>query len=523
MNLQDSYLSDRHQNLHPIDVTIQAANALSGSWLMSLGRQYLGIPFQKANYIQPVKPTERLARYHFLRLERVGNSKRSFTLQDLQTALTICHNPICHNPENYPLIFLLANDGKKTNVYLGTKSLDNDSHSSNFVDNLKDFLEGNWAGTKVQVCSSENDQFKKEIKTPLEKMYNPDEEEAHAVALTGIPAPKSGDTSGTIHNLNDLTTSLRGLPFVYMVIAKPIPELAVNQILYNLREITGQAHSLSKLQLSETFTNQILKEKEKIEHQLKSDFSRFSETENKSSVFGAALLASIPLRAIIAALKLSGAFFPLIGSLASLLDAIAESDLAKDVKLEAEISNKRSKQNILEKEQTHLDINDNIFAEKTGLSSGEAKNFAQEYINSHAQAALELIEQYIQRFKQARSLGCWNVGVYFLADCKKNAQRGGNLLRGLLSGQNSFLEPIRVQDLQRVWNKGHKSAPNFGAKDALIRLQQPSLGLVDPKTKESFDHILGENFNGLTTPLTTEELALLVNFPLESGSNMKSG
>lgn len=109
MNVQNSSPSNQVQNSHAIDVTIQAANALSDSWLMSLGRQYLGIPFQKANYIQPVKPTKPAATdYHFLRLEQIGNSRRAFTIQDLQTALTICHNP-----GDYPLIFLLANDGKK--------------------------------------------------------------------------------------------------------------------------------------------------------------------------------------------------------------------------------------------------------------------------------------------------------------------------------------------------------------------------------------------------------------------------
>lgn len=338
--------------------------------------------------------------------------------------------------------------------------------------------------------------------------------EAHAVALTGIPALKSGNTSATFHRLNNLTNSLPSFPFVYIVIANPMPELGVNQILYNLRELKGQAHSLSKLQLSETFTNQIFEQKNIIERELNSLSSTSRETETRSSGFKIGLSASISL-ASIASLIALGAGFPLVAPVVHLLTALADSEIAKDLKLKPEIALNTSRQNSETRKERKVHITDNILAQTTGLILGDAKTFGREYINSHAQAILELVGEYNQRFKQARSLGCWDVGVYFLADSRKNAQRGGNLLRGLLSGQNIVLEPIRIHDLQRVWNNGYKSAPNFGAKDALMRLQQPSLGLVDPTTQDSFDHILGRTFNGLTTPLNTKELTSLINFPLK--------
>lgn len=136
-----------------------------------------------------------------------------------------------------------------------------------------------------------------------------------------------------------------------------------------------------------------------------------------------------------------------------------------------------------------------------------------EYFNAHARAVEQLLERYVARFERARTSGCWNVGAYFLATDRETALQGGAQLRALLSGENSLYEPIRIHDLNSAWATGTQAA--------LSDLEQPRFRLVHPdalqetleQPQEAVAHPLGPLFGGLTTPLNTEELALLANLP----------
>lgn len=147
-----------------------------------------------------------------------------------------------------------------------------------------------------------------------------------------------------------------------------------------------------------------------------------------------------------------------------------------------------------------------------GINLSVAEALATEYINTHAEAAETHIKRYIERFEKSRAMGCWNVGVYLLTDRLDTAQQGGIQLRALLSGEKSEYEPIRIHDLKRFWAKGvRKSLQNY---------EQLNLALVNQREDadnnvilEQVEHPLGFAFSRLTTPLNTEELALLVNLP----------
>ena len=110
-----------------------------------------------------------------------------------------------------------------------------------------------------------------------------------------------------------------------------------------------------------------------------------------------------------------------------------------------------------------------------------------------------------RNLKQANNLGCWSVGVYVLAEDLHTAEMGGTQLKALLSGEKSFFEPIRVHNLQRFLHQG-----KYKVSTALQNFEQPNLLLVNPETNEKLNHPLGNFFNGLTTPLNTQELTLLV-------------
>ncbi|WP_207714356.1 hypothetical protein [Scytonema sp. UIC 10036] len=238
-------------NLQQLEAKIEVVNAMSRSLLFSLGRQYLDKPFDNATYIQPIAPKGVfLEKPYFLQVEQVGSAvvgslHQPFTA--LQTALSACHNP-----GRYSLVFIISSDGVQNRVYLGVRSHDNMAYSSeDFVQNLGHFLQGNWQGTKFRLLESESQEIKDRILHPLNNKFR----SAHA--LTGIPSLKPGDNPGYPQSLDRLLGGMRGLPFMYMVVAEPMAEADVNQIIYNLRELMGRVHSLSKITFNETFTRGI--------------------------------------------------------------------------------------------------------------------------------------------------------------------------------------------------------------------------------------------------------------------------
>jgi len=480
MRSSDIVPSQDSQQLNQLDLKIAAANVMSQSLLFSLGRQYLEIPLADAKYIQPMPPKGILmGDAYFLKVEQVGNSlvdslSQPFTA--LQTALSACHNP-----EKYNLVFIISSDGSQNQVYLGICSKDSlDSSSEGFVGNIGKFLQGNWQGTKFRELDTDSPEVKSHIIQPLNKYH-------YAQAITGIPSLKPGDNPGYPQSLDRLLRGMRGSPFMYMVIAEPMSESQVNGIIYGLRELMGRVHSFSKINFNETFTKGISLTQSHTDNSSESisESNSTSYEEVDNSALNMAVLTTM------AGLGL-GFLFPAMDFMAFLM-----VDTASDILL----SNKYQ-----QTQGTTITKTKGISDSETkGLNLSSAQGFGEEYINAHAQAAEAQIKKYLERFEQARALGCWNVGAYLLAEKPDILQQASTQLRALLSGENSVFEPIRIHDLKRVWNKTKNSLRNF---------DHPDLALVNPNNQQQkLDHPLGKAFNGLTTPLNTQELALLVNLP----------
>jgi hypothetical protein len=476
----DIFSSQDSQQLNQLDLKIAVANVMSQSLLFSLGRQYLEIPLADAKYIQPMPPKGILmGDAYFLKVEQVGNSlveslSQPFTA--LQTALSACHNP-----EKYNLVFIISSDGSQNQVYLGICSKDSlDSSSEDFISNIGKFLQGNWQGTKFRELDTDSPEVKSHIIQPLNKYH-------YAQAITGIPSLKPGDNPGYPQSLDRLLRGMRGSPFMYMVIAEPMNESQVNSIIYGLRELMGRVHSFSKINFNETFT----KGMSLTQGHTANSGESISESNSTSSEEVDDFSLNTAVLTTIASLGL-GFLFPAMDFMTFLM-----LDTASDILL----SNKYQQTQGKTITKT-TGISDST---TKGLNLSSAQGFGEEYINAHAEAAEEQIKKYLQRFEQSRALGCWNVGAYLLAEKPDILQQASTQLRALLSGENSIFEPIRIHDLKRVWNKTKNSLQNF---------DQLNLALVNPDNQQQrLDHPLGKAFNSLTTPLNTQELALLVNLP----------
>ncbi len=495
--LDNNSESDQPQYLQQPNKKILVANLTSYSSFFSLKRSYLSIPLEKAKYIQPVHPKGvAIGKPYLLQVEQVGNSVAGSLNQPFTTLQTVLST--CHNPGRYALVSIISSDGRQNRVYLGLRS--RYTMDSDVVENVGKFLQGNWQGTKCHVVYPEDQHFQEYIQEPLNKKFQ------YAYALTGIPSLNSGDSTGYPQTLDRLLRGMRGKSFMYMVIAEPMPETEVNEIIYRLRELMGYVHSLSKITFSETSTvgqSQTQSKTASLETsqataESQSKTNQVTDTSNTSI----AMTLTDGLSALV-----NGEFIKqLIPSVAFLADVVdAARNLAPELTRTWQASEGIT--------QTFTKTKGWSRSETTESSQSTAQTFGQEYINAHAQAAEAQIEKYIERFELARALGCWNVGVYLLAENQYILQNISAQLRSLLSGNNSVLEPIRIHNLQPVWSN---SGDIPGAEAALRKFDQPSLGLVnlqDQDRLQQINHPLGKVFNGLTTPLNNQELALLVNLP----------
>ena len=461
------------QELQQINLAIQVANVMSHSLLFSLGREYLGQSFKKSEYINYFPPITGLTGYpYFLHLKLVDDSKVN-SLEEQLTALQLSYSA-CHNLGGDRLVFMINSDGSNNHVYLGTRSRNTD-----FVDNLQAMLKGNLPGTELQFYLPNDSQFKTQIEEPLKKFNYP-------TAITGIPSVNLGYSQ-----IGRLLRSLEGSPFSYMVIAEPMVETQINEIIYNLRELLGLVSSLSKMTLDENFTKTISEE-------LQRTVTNSQNVSNSSTGGGKSIARYIQTLIKFTSLGLETVIEEEEYKLAVKIGAIAAEHIIPDmVKKWSETLPQSSTEEIASTSDSQT----------TGFSKTTGQTLKREYINAHAQGAEIHIKEYIKRFEQARSLGTWNVGVYFLGEDEKIAQRGANCLKGMFSGEKSTLEPLRVHKLYEY----HKDLWNGTLKD-LGYFRQPSLALIDPQNpQQPLDHPLGSAFNRLTTPLNTQELSALTN------------
>ncbi len=490
--MANNELKMANNELSPAELELAITNAMSMSLLYTLGREYLDVPIEKGKYIRPTKPIartfEELEDVEFLRLERVGSSSISLLddpLTALQTALASCHHP-----KHYTLIFIVSSDGSKNHIYLGIRRHDpSDYQTKDFIKNLGNFLEGNCSGTKLVPCYPKDQEFQTNVLKPLnEKLRSVN-------ALTGIPSLKPGKNSGYPQSLDRLISGLRGSPFMYMVVAEPMEQEDVNQTIYHLRELMGRVHSLTKITFNETVAESISKAIGETESSGQSIAKGSSQSYGVSDQTFKDILSMINVGS-----AFIGGFFPpaqllmtLVGKNALLLKKfIPTMEITSGTSETVSQSFKKS------------------LSQTTTVGKRLAKAFGREQINTHAKAAEKLLEQFLHRFEKSRSLGSWNVGVYLLAEEPNIAQQGALQLKALLSGEQSFFEPIRIHDL----SAGRGDQWRHSVREALQEFYQPSLTFVTPDNQTPLNHPLGSAFNNLTTPLNIEELALLFNLKL---------
>ena len=475
-----------------------AGEALSRSTLFALRRNYLDAPVVENKIFRIVeKHFSTSPDVAFFEVQQVGkpvNENVSEYFSAIQTTLTACHDP------RYALIFIISSDGIRNRIYIGVTARAVGTQPSLFANQLSQFLCSNWPGTRVRMVD--------DYKEIASKVHVPLSTYSHARAFTGIPSAKSDPAEKKYpQTLDRLMRGMRGKPFVYMVLAEPVSESQVSEVVESCHALAGQVHAFTKTTIqmgrnmgSSTSTSQSQSESESTSS---SSSQSVSESESKSKgALGTALeksssktakgLKAVGMGGVAALLAATGGPFLLsgmMGMFGQLLPSTSGSTSTSESSSESESLSRSTSTSSTE-----------------GSSTGESLSFGQEILNKHAEECTRLLQSTVERFEVARALGCWNVGVYLLSDQAESALQAQAQLKALVSGRMSSFEPVRVHKLDAVWDGQ--------AQVALDAFQQPALRLSIPEDGAPLEHPVGDLFEGLTTPLNTEELSMLINLPM---------
>lgn len=136
--------------------------------------------------------------------------------------------------------------------------------------------------------------------------------------------------------------------------------------------------------------------------------------------------------------------------------------------------------------------------EQRSESFGESKTQGFDIFDAHAQACSEILDVFIDRFSRSRGQGLWNTAIYLFAEDESTLARLGGAYRALTTSCNSTIEPLRILRLGQ---------PEI--RDAIERGSIIQMEVADGTVRHPF----GPAFEGIGTPLTSEELVSMTSLP----------
>lgn len=415
----------------------------------------------------------------------------------------------CFLPKKVQLIFLVIGHNGKSSMYLGLRCPGQATPPRSLIKNLCNYIKGIWPGIKAEVLKSNDvtlNYFAENIDT--EKFEN-------VVALTGIPSMETQYKSVYPATVDKLMAGLSGSKdYAYMVIADPVNNEEAEGMLYNCREMNGQAESLKSMNVTEGI-NISDSTTETVGRSI-ADAVTFSEnvSENRTRV-DLGKKAKIALG--IAGFGLAGAIFPASSAMleaGASAGAAALSTLAGGLGLSSVVSALIPKKTV-----SHGTSHGTSHTESTsesrseGHTEGRSQSMSRNLVNKHIEAISEHLFYHGRRFESGKAIGLWKVGVYLAGEKENDIQAGALQLRSTISGQETIYEPVRIHN---VTNKLEDESNHKTIRALSLGEFLPPMITVHNSNGIPFKHPLGENFNELRTVLTTKELSYLVNFPLRS-------
>lgn len=479
-----------------------AATAMSQSLSFCMERKYLQNITGEDNRLFEIEaiPSTLNAQATWIEIAQVGKPLEKSAESCFTAIQKILYS--CFLPKEMQLLFLITGDGRENKLFLGVRSPHKAVPLKSMVRNLNEFIKGVWPGLQTKVVSEDIpalDAFKQNVKNDAyEYIY----------ALTGIPSMDSQYKTlypATIDKLIAGTNRCKN--FAYLVVADPIESNDAEDMLYQCREMNGQAESLKSMNVTQGISKSMT---EGISHTHGTSHSTTDGTSQKKrelnkvgkvAAFGA---AGLGVSAI-------ASFFPaasavvestMTSAAAGVLGAVGLSSFMPLFMKEKDVSHSETSTTSESDTQSHSE------------TVGNSESLSRSIVNKHIEAISEHLFYHSKRIETGKAIGLWKVGTYIMADKLSDLQGAGLQLRSILSGQESIFEPIRIHDITSVLEEEQTKGNSY--KELTIGNLNSPVIMVNNVSGRRFEHPLGEHFMELKTVLTTKELSYLINFPLRS-------
>jgi hypothetical protein len=439
--------------------------------LIALERRYLEtLPVTALREAHP--PLDWGLDARFLTLDRLGVSGKG-SAELLRTGMRGVFAALHGLPQfttDGAMVFTINGDGQQHTLRLGLRG----QSAGKGVGALHGSLQGHLPGSRWSTVmpSAARDPLHEALKWH------------YLTALTGIPSLKT--ENGENPTLETLMDSLSGYEYQLWVIAEPLDLSEVATLIARARTLIQEIHPFIRAESnrSQSFGTSTGRSQSRDLSESQSDTTGESKGETAQSALAAAgsgLGMSVALAGMAAGL---GAASVLVGELVNsgLSAFTGRKSLNSGVNTSRTIAINRG--------------------ESDSTSDGESATFTasvnREDLNKQAEAVETLLNDLIQRYEQGRAGGFWKVGVYLAAPDESTLLRGEAALKALGSGKDSHLEPIRSLRLT-----------GESPRRALAALTNPVIQFEESRVT----HPLGDAYQSLGTPLTSEELGLWINLP----------
>ncbi len=477
-----------------------AATAVSQSFSFCMERKYLQNIEKGELFSLDAVPSTVENDAAWISISQVGKPLKD----DAESCFTAIQKILysCFIPKEMQLLFLVVGDEKESHLYLGLRNPGKGLPAKSIVKNLNEFILGVWPGLKTEIISGDNDTIRN-VKEALstDKFEN-------VYALTGIPSMNTQYKTLYPATIDKLIAGMnRSKGYAYLVTADPIPNEDTEAMLFQCREMNGQAESLKSMNVTEGVTEGTSSshtiqhsESHSVNHSVsiqKKDFTKLGKTA--MTVTGLGLAASV---------------FPAAGAVLSgatnVAGALAQAALGGSLVGDF-IANVMPSRTTTEGTS---DSKTDGYSDTAGQSESKSQSLSRNIVSKHIEAVSEHLFFHSNRLETGKAIGLWKVGVYLMGERKSDLQGGALQLRSILSGQESIYEPIRIHDISAILDEpvGNKLTLR---EQTLGHFNAPVLSIMGNNGK-IFEHPLGNHYKELKTVLTTKELSYLINFPLKS-------
>lgn len=467
---------------------VATATMMAQSLSMCLERKHL-VDIDNSNYFELVKradSSKSLLNTSWIKINQVGkpiNENLHVCFETMQNILQSCALPRTR------LLFLITGNGKCFSLYMGVQGDDVDI--MDFQSDVNNFINISWAGLSCKPVDEESLEYEN-IRISLNEKY------VSIHAITGIPCVNS--QSGYPDSVEYLMGGQRTGTMAYLVVAEPIAEQQINNIIYSCNEMQGQAESMKSFSFADSMQrghNESISEAHGI---TSSESDAIGENRKDPKMIGKSLLVG---GGLIAAGLAFPAMMPFVSVLDFLASPVSNGGLGGISILSALIP-QRTRTHTVQNGTSDTTTNTH------GTSESYTKSITKNLVNAHVSHVIEHLNKQRTRYEEGKAIGMWNVGCYLFSNA-------GNMtsplqLKSILSGKDSIYEPIRIHDISAFCeNAGRHSFHGFiNAPYIETHIKTPD------NIPTTFNHPFGQDFNGLTTVLTTKELACMANFPLHS-------